>query len=121
MQKRDQIQSLATGEFLYQKYACGGNNPNIDYSCIVLEYYTALELLVNTVFYYPYLENVLKVKYSTFTGSGNRTAFLNGYLGGSDWGHISRGGGIKDNLELGTISWLYKDMFNIDQVDPKYV
>ncbi|WP_207640367.1 hypothetical protein [Butyrivibrio sp. FCS014] len=114
------ISGIATGEFLYQRYIVRDDIPQMDYSCIALEYYTALELLVNTIFYAPYRQMVLKPKCDSISGD-NLDDELRGYIGSSKAAYITgRGKEPKESLELGTISNLYINLLRKNgSVDPK--
>lgn len=101
------MSSLATGEFLYLQYVNGENVPEMDFSCIALEYYTSLELLVNIIFYIPYRQKILQPKCDLIIGT-NIDQELTGYIGTSKAAYIlDRDHQPKPSLELGTISNLY--------------
>lgn len=108
----DMIKTLSTGEFLYQKYitdACD-DLEDFDYSCIALQYYTALESLLNIVFYLPY-------KTITLEPLGKRLKQLEGYLGEAEFSKLEsrsklKDSVLKDSLELGPIAYLYKGIFD---------
>lgn len=101
------ISSLTTGEFLYNQYVDRDNIPEMDFSCIALEYYTSLELLANIVFYIPYCQKILKPKCDGLVGT-NIDEKLKGYIGTSKAAYIlDRNHRPKPSLELGTISNLY--------------
>ena len=65
-------------------------------------------------------ENVLKERYRVMANSNRPSTYFYGYLGGTDWQHITRRGGFKESLELGTISRMYKAMFNGNSVRPEF-
>lgn len=112
---------LSTAEFLYRKYVLPyaqvvtiADLPieiqNMDFSCIALEYYIALEQLVNILLFTPYREKVLQPKYSSCV-SHQFDSYMNGYVGFSKEKHLVDFANhkIKNSLELGNLAFLYKD------------
>lgn len=112
--------TLTTAEFLYKKYVLPytdtalTNLPievqNMDFSCIALEYYAALEQLTNILLFIPYREKVLQPRYSSC--SPHQFDFhMHGYVGFSKENHLvdSANHQIKNSLELGNLAFLYKD------------
>lgn len=126
--------ALCTAEFLYKRYVSPylgitdvSKVPDeikcMDYSCIALEYYTALEHLANLLLYLPYREKILQPMYSTYT-SGDKTYFFSGYIGDSRFEkyYDRTNNTIKTSLELGPLSFLYKEILdNNGVVKNKYV
>lgn len=100
--------TLATGEYLYNHYVLSNeskiDSDNFDYSCVALQYYKALEFLINIIFYIPYKEIYLDSR------DANDDFF--GYIGGSNFSSLYVKYGFKKSLELGTFSYLFKDLFN---------
>ena len=98
------FKSLSTGEYLYKAHILSAEptteREHFDYSCVALQYYTALEHLINFLFYYPYKEQVL----NNVLKEGKN---LENYIGGSSRSYIFRNGGLKDSVELGTFSHIF--------------
>ena len=98
------FKSLSTGEYLYKTHILSAESTTerelFDYSCVALQYYTALEHVINFLFYYPYKEQVLK----DVLKEGKK---LEDYIGSSSRSHIFRNGRLKDSVELGTFSYIF--------------
>ena len=109
---------LTTAELLYQRYVHPFTSVDIsalpeeiaemDFSYLALEYYTALELLANALLYAPYREKVLLPAYEKY-GSELFDRTKEGYLGFIKKPFIVSREKIKESLELGTISFFYRN------------
>ena len=106
--------ALVTGEFLYNQFVkpyighsantMPENVRNMDFSCIALEYYTALEKLVNLLLYKPYKIKVL------CNISDPRNGSL-GYLGKTFYAYVTHGRDelvFNESSELGPIARMYR-------------
>lgn len=122
--------ALTTAEFLYKRYVLPyaeitknielpDKIQNMDFSCIALEYYTALERLANLLLYKPYKEKVLTPWYSSHTRD-DFDIIMSGYVGDVLRGNLVAGRNLKNSLELGTLAHLYKDSITNNRIKSNY-
>ncbi|QNM05218.1 hypothetical protein [Qiania dongpingensis] len=107
--------SMATAEFLFEKYVNQENESYImDYSCIALEYFKALETIMNLVLYRPYRIKILMpmVKEDSSAGVSKK---LKPYCGDSLRAIYMTGKkALKSDLEMGTLWNFYKNAINLE-------
>jgi len=98
------LDSLASAEFLYEKYLKEKNaNSNFDYSCISIMYYMSLEDFLNKIVYTPYAENILAPNKRDALGPNNKKYAKN-------ISYFRNGKTIRRTCELGPIGHLLKDI-----------
>lgn len=101
------VSYIATGEMLYDSFTKNNTNKDIDYGCMALVYYKALEALSNFIFYKPYYDEVLSKRHNLEKENES------GYCGYSFDKITKREKGSREyrnSLEYGTISYLYSKM-----------
>lgn len=100
--------TLSTGEYLYNHYMLSNgteiDSENFDYSCVALQYYKALEFLINNIFYIPYKKK--------FLDSRDKNDGFCGYIGEASFKSLCPKSNFKNSLELGTFAYLFKGLFN---------
>lgn len=140
--------SLSTAEYLYTLFVEPYKNMSIedypeeaksmDYSCIALEYYTALETAANLLLYKPYRIKILEPQYQKFLINQQNSNIDNnsrskeemfkmamrGYVGKLSSNVIVdyKNRMMKQNLEIGNLASMYKDMlFRNNEISNKYI
>lgn len=72
---------IVAGEALFEMFVVKREYPLSDYGCIAIEYYKALEYLVNQLFYVPYYSNILSNRRIEYSEDALKKEKLSGYAG----------------------------------------
>ena len=72
---------IVAGEALFEMFVVKKEYPLSDYGCIAIEYYKALEYLVNQLFYVPYYSSILSIRKIECSEEALKKEKLSGYIG----------------------------------------